>query len=87
MLNHCHQKKHKFSFQKEISFENILQENSTPMFTHTISDTGKTIINKGVRTRFRKCFVPDSRRLPNGFFASGAKRDEHPRNLPGIKYF
>ncbi|CAN5504590.1 sigma-70 family RNA polymerase sigma factor [soil metagenome] len=44
MLNHCYQKKQKFSYQKEMSTENIIHENAVPMFT--IPDTGKSIINK-----------------------------------------
>lgn len=46
MLHHCYQKKQKFSFQKEITTENSLHENASPMFTHNHSDTNKTIINK-----------------------------------------
>lgn len=44
MLNHCYQKKQKFSYQKEMTTDNIIQENAAPMFT--IPDKGKAIINK-----------------------------------------
>jgi RNA polymerase sigma factor (sigma-70 family) len=46
MLNHCYQKKQRFSFQKEIPTENLVQENTTPMFMHNYSDTDKTVVNK-----------------------------------------
>jgi len=45
MLNHCYQKKQKFSFQKETRMEEGLPENSTPMFSN-YPDTGKVIMNK-----------------------------------------
>ena len=45
MLNHCYQKKQKFSFQKEIPAEKSVHENSTPMFANR-PDTTKIIINK-----------------------------------------
>ena len=46
MLNHCYQRKQKFSFQKEIPSEDLLQKNTAPMFTHNHSDPDKTILNK-----------------------------------------
>ena len=46
MLNHCYQKKQRFSFKKETTSENLTKENASPMFTHDHSDTGKTVINR-----------------------------------------
>lgn len=45
MLNHCYQKKQKFSFQREIRMEESVPENSRTMFSN-LPDTGKEIINK-----------------------------------------
>ncbi|MGH2644283.1 MAG: sigma-70 family RNA polymerase sigma factor, partial [Chitinophagaceae bacterium] len=45
MLNQCYHKKQKFSFQKEISTEDGIEEKSVPMFSNQRTDTGKTVIN------------------------------------------
>lgn len=45
MLNHCYQKKQKFSFQKESVVESKLSETSNPMFQNNQS-ADKTIMNK-----------------------------------------
>ncbi|TAN17830.1 MAG: sigma-70 family RNA polymerase sigma factor [Chitinophagaceae bacterium] len=45
MLNQCYHKKQKFSYQKEISVENNLEDKSVPMFSDPHSDTGKTVTN------------------------------------------
>lgn len=45
MLNHCYQKKQKFSFQKEIALETKLSERSTPMFQNN-EGADKTVLKK-----------------------------------------
>ena len=46
MLNHCYRKKKKSGYRNEILTEQNSNENSTPMFTSSYSDTGKTILNR-----------------------------------------
>jgi RNA polymerase sigma factor (sigma-70 family) len=44
MVNQCYQKKQKFSYKNEMATDDILPENSTPMFSKP--DTGIKIINR-----------------------------------------
>lgn len=43
MLNQCYHKKQKFSFRKEAPSQNIVEENSIPMFNDQGTDTNKTV--------------------------------------------
>lgn len=49
MLNECYHKKQKFSFQKEISMQDGIEEKSVPMFSNTHTDTGKTVDNSELK--------------------------------------
>lgn len=45
MLNHCYQKKQKYSYQKEVIIENSHYEKNHPMFQQP-NNAGKTVLNK-----------------------------------------
>lgn len=46
MLNHCYQKKQRFSFLKEAPAPINNEDKLEPMFTNPPGDTGKTVINR-----------------------------------------
>lgn len=49
MLNQCYHKKQKFSYQKEISVQDGIEDKSTPMFSNHNTDTGKTVANNELK--------------------------------------
>lgn len=49
MLNQCYHKKQKLGLQREMPTQNILNENSIPMFDNQRTDTGKNVQNQELK--------------------------------------
>lgn len=49
MLNQCYHKKQKFSYQKEVTTQDGIEDKSVPMFSNQHTDTGKTVINSELK--------------------------------------
>lgn len=57
MLNHCYQKKQKFSFKNEIPSDGLEKKNATPMFSQPNSQTGKTVMNNELKHILEEAIV------------------------------
>lgn len=49
MLNQCYHKKQKFSFQKETTVQNDIEEKSSPMFNSQTTDVDKIVQNRELK--------------------------------------
>jgi RNA polymerase sigma factor (sigma-70 family) len=65
MLNNCYQRKQKFSFTKEKTTENNLEENAHPLFTQNSTTMEKNIINKELGHVLEKAIreIPEEYRM------------------------
>lgn len=64
MLNECYHKRQKFSFRKETSLEETIEENSVPMFNNSQSGADKTVQNLELKEVLEKAIqsIPEAYR-------------------------